>query len=581
IKVLPVPGYSTDKENGLRRQTWKTRRSLGRIGMICTAMCWTLTVLLRRIIVLTASSLEPPSSSFLVGALISRGLRPKDAVLNLLLDAVSVKFAELERNAESPQQNSALLPPTVEFKDPGLTLNRPTQVDDDEETDDDDTFFKSPSLMNYNLKSLNYSRAKTPSPVIKNESKLNPKDSLGKDANIDGAEPFRRQLYVDVEPIFKRAATPELIECNDNDTGFLEDSPAVIEATPPFRPLPRSKNSTQEPANNGNKTLDESVISLDATILPPPKHSFVVTKKKKEAWVDANIPRQKSRLSTNPKRMRQVNLLTMARNFPQKKVDVTTLKEYNGGTLSSSSEVTSDDCENVKIASGSKRKSDEIMEKKKEKKDKLDSSGLSETFFEVSPIKDIKVVIPLHKQKEEFRTPPSSPKASTSAGVTRNKPLSPVQDNLINKDPPTKVTGFGKQRLESTMDLIKDFDKIPKRGSPSPNFRYKEKTVRKKTERALLAGHECHDCQQYYAGLESQLDEKEIARIINRCSRHRSKAPPVNLNNTPPDFWSTHVPKTQELYKTGQIKVASYCFTPPKRRPPRNSSDDESDDDRY
>ncbi|CAL8080573.1 unnamed protein product [Orchesella dallaii] len=523
------------------------------------------------------SSKKPHSPSCLLDSLVSCGLRPKDPILNLLLDAISLKFVELEKQTESPQLNtSQILPLPVDENNSSFQT---AAEDEDDETEDEDPFFSSPSLMNYNLKSLNHSRAKTPSPFSKNQLKAaHPSTSeiqSVEETSLQREKPVRRQLnYIESQDI--KAATPELIELNEKDRGFLEDSTIVLDATPPPLPRPsvKSHHSHRETKNSSsNSTLNES---LDATMFPPVKLSFMLPKKKKEAWVDADISRQKSKLS-NPKRMRQVNLLTMARNFPTKKVDVTTLKEYNGGSLScTESEPNEVGNENLNKGTGSKRKSDEAIEGKgKDKKDRLDSSSLSDTMFEMSPIK----VITAQSQKS-FKTPPSSPKPSTSAAANKkNKPLSPVQVNLIQNNQP-KGSGFrnGKEKLESTLDLIKDFDKIPKRGPASPTFRYKEPTVRKKNERALLAGHECQECEQYYACLQSQLDEREIARVINRCSRHRAKAPPVNLNNTPVDFWSTKVPPTQELYDQRYIKVSSICFTPPKPRPPRESDYDSEDE---
>jgi len=45
-----------------------------------------------------------PRSTPLIDALKSQGLRPKDPILNLLLDALALKFVELETNVEALKQ---------------------------------------------------------------------------------------------------------------------------------------------------------------------------------------------------------------------------------------------------------------------------------------------------------------------------------------------------------------------------------------------------------------------------------------------------------------------------------------------
>ena len=48
--------------------------------------------------------------------------------------------------------------------------------------------------------------------------------------------------------------------------------------------------------------------------------------------------------------------------------------------------------------------------------------------------------------------------------------------------------------------------------------------VRKKSERKKLKGYSCLDCYQYYDS--HNLTEEEKAKIIQRCSKHRSTNPP-------------------------------------------------------
>jgi hypothetical protein len=73
-----------------------------------------------------------------------------------------------------------------------------------------------------------------------------------------------------------------------------------------------------------------------------------------------------------------------------------------------------------------------------------------------------------------------------------------------------------------------------------PNYRETEfahqEVVRKKSERGKLPGHECEECTKFYNELQKQefLSEDQRRRLVNECSRHRSKH---ERPRTPDHFW--------------------------------------------
>ena len=58
-----------------------------------------------------------------------------------------------------------------------------------------------------------------------------------------------------------------------------------------------------------------------------------------------------------------------------------------------------------------------------------------------------------------------------------------------------------------------------------PKFKYVSSPVRKKADRMkLLQGHDCKDCRDFYKG--DNLTESQLADLLNKCSKHRSRLPP-------------------------------------------------------
>ncbi|KAK7062939.1 hypothetical protein SK128_003695 [Halocaridina rubra] len=77
------------------------------------------------------------------------------------------------------------------------------------------------------------------------------------------------------------------------------------------------------------------------------------------------------------------------------------------------------------------------------------------------------------------------------------------------------------------------FDIVPARDK-EPSYAYCHDVVRKKATRRQLEGWSCHECKKWYEGLTFDPEEKK--RLMNKCSKHRSKHNPVS--NTPKNFWN-------------------------------------------
>lgn len=92
----------------------------------------------------------------------------------------------------------------------------------------------------------------------------------------------------------------------------------------------------------------------------------------------------------------------------------------------------------------------------------------------------------------------------------------------------------------SKRNLVSSFDIVPVRKTSNPKHAYKSKPVRKRTERAKLAGWDCWECKKYYEGMG--LNEEEIQMRKNQCSRHRAKC--NERYNTPEGFWNPIFPDT-------------------------------------
>lgn len=248
---------------------------------------------------------------------------------------------------------------------------------------------------------------------------------------------------------------------NDKDNGndFDDESTITLDATPPSKKhLPRSIKVEKSKEDS----MDDTLVSLDATLPYVPKsssggsgnpnipNSFVITSKtKKQVWVNPDAV-SKSSSSQGKKRFKQTSILSCARNMPQKKTDMSSLTTYNKGNRSSSQ------CELTSIPgnkepsppTGTKRKSDESIEGDG-KRDKSRSELLSQTFFDVSPIK---------QDRENTHTPLTPPPIQKKLDATKNKPRSPLSPGKLNiiEEKPVAIRS---NLHDSTYNLLKDFDK--------------------------------------------------------------------------------------------------------------------------
>ena len=71
-----------------------------------------------------------------------------------------------------------------------------------------------------------------------------------------------------------------------------------------------------------------------------------------------------------------------------------------------------------------------------------------------------------------------------------------------------------------------------------PKFKYVRSPIRKKADRLkLLQGHDCKECRDFYKG--DNLSESQLANLLNKCSKHRSKEPP--LQQSPQIRWNLEI----------------------------------------
>jgi len=92
-----------------------------------------------------------------------------------------------------------------------------------------------------------------------------------------------------------------------------------------------------------------------------------------------------------------------------------------------------------------------------------------------------------------------------------------------------------KRKLEE-MVLIED-DNIVETSSTKKPFKFKE-TVRNKSERDQLPGHECEHCKKFYDAVG--IDDKK--KFLNFCSRHKYQDSPPT---TPENYWEVSFPDTE------------------------------------
>ncbi|GFY40624.1 DNA endonuclease RBBP8 [Trichonephila inaurata madagascariensis] len=120
---------------------------------------------------------------------------------------------------------------------------------------------------------------------------------------------------------------------------------------------------------------------------------------------------------------------------------------------------------------------------------------------------------------------------------------------------------FPSHKKQVINENISSFDRLPKK--EEPNYKYKEATVRKKSERKQLNAFDCRECEKYYDDLG--LSEEEKKKRMKNCSRHRSKfAPPA----TPEHFWELDFPDTQECKKRGYLNETQKVTLKTHRRRP-------------
>ena len=87
----------------------------------------------------------------------------------------------------------------------------------------------------------------------------------------------------------------------------------------------------------------------------------------------------------------------------------------------------------------------------------------------------------------------------------------------LSKTPNVKV-------VVNANDSFDDFPPGYENDTANDDLKNAHVVVRKKSERKKLKGYSCLDCSGYYDS--HNLPEEEKAKIIQRCSKHRSTNPP-------------------------------------------------------
>ncbi|GBN25922.1 DNA endonuclease RBBP8 [Araneus ventricosus] len=154
---------------------------------------------------------------------------------------------------------------------------------------------------------------------------------------------------------------------------------------------------------------------------------------------------------------------------------------------------------------------------------------------------------------ESLHSPAVSPK-------TKVKSITKDNASKENKEK-DKFEDFLCSKKQVDSENLSSFDRLPKR--EEPNYKYKEETVRKKSERKQLTGFECKECEKYFADLG--LSEEEKRERLNKCSRHRAKFPPPA---TPEHFWELDFPDTQECKARGYLNETQKVTLKTHRRRP-------------
>lgn len=181
---------------------------------------------------------------------------------------------------------------------------------------------------------------------------------------------------------------------------------------------------------------------------------------------------------------------------------------------------------------------------------KLDISSLEEYNGGAAPNSQIKksatknIIVTDCKENGTFLKPLA---ASTENYYQTENPSKIIVEKVDNeiKIPerelvsPQKKSSFDiieKQKTPVKKAFPQDMDTFDFSPSNSPNYMYKRDAVYKKSERLKLPGQECVKCLNFYQMKKSEMSESQIKLLLNKCSRHRDKYPIIL--NTPPGFWN-------------------------------------------
>ena len=126
-------------------------------------------------------------------------------------------------------------------------------------------------------------------------------------------------------------------------------------------------------------------------------------------------------------------------------------------------------------------------------------------------------------------------------------------NSKVNKKPQVGIAIDQKEgqpcvKKEANLDNSTFFQNMLKKNKPEVDYKYNE-VVRKKKDREVLNGFDCHECRRYYAS--DNLTEQQLKEVLKNCSKHRHKFAPAP--DTPDEFWSIRFPDTQEYIAKGYM----------------------------
>ena len=104
-------------------------------------------------------------------------------------------------------------------------------------------------------------------------------------------------------------------------------------------------------------------------------------------------------------------------------------------------------------------------------------------------------------------------------------------------------------------------------------------TIRKKDDRKKLHGFSCYDCEDYYnSKLSEGFTEDQVKKLMNDCSKHRSKFKP---SRTPEQFWDPEIIEGDPDSPRNKTQIQTEPFDTWERRRARRKKEKEEQSKEY